>query len=130
MQNKVAALEGSVAALTSAKHIISSTTSGDWRIDRYSDGTIRGRFEGTVTFNSAGTLLNGWYRSVQNVTIPFNVIPATADAYGGGANNARLFAVINVNSQNTVECQLLSGAAIPAGTPVTNATIIVEGVED
>ena len=127
LQSRCAALEASVTALNGYKHIVNSYTSGNWRIDEYSDNSVRQRFEGTVTFSSAPTLLNGWYRSVTSVSIPVDVVASTADCYGSGAASGRLFVPVSVNSADTVECQLLGGASYSGGASVTNATIIVEG---
>lgn len=128
--NRVTTLEGSVSALNNARHITGVTTSGDWRITRYSDGYIRGTFAGAVTFASAGTSYNGWYRSVQNVAVPFNVHTSDAVIYGSGAVSGRLFAAVGMASGNSVECQLLSGASFAGGVSVSNATIVVEGREN
>lgn len=130
LQNDVSALEGSVSALNNARHITGVTTSGNWRITRYSDGYIRGTYAGVVTFTSAGTSFNGWYRSVQNVTVPFNVHTSDAVIYGSGAVSGRLFAAVGMASGNSVECQLLSGASFAGGVSVSNATIVVEGREN
>lgn len=128
--NRVTTLEGSVSGLSSARHITGTTSSGNWRITRYSDGYIRGTYSGSVTFASAGTSLNGWYRSVQNVSVPFTVHTSDAAVYGSGASSGRLFAAIGMAAGNSVECQLLSGASFAGGISVTNATIVVEGREN
>lgn len=129
LQSRCAALEAAIATLNSYKHIVSSTVESGWRIDRYSDGSIRGRFEGTVTFTNAGEIANGWYRSILQMSIPFNVVQAQTDAYGAGANSGRLAIVIGASSSNTVELELLAGSSFPGGIAVTNMTVIVEGVE-
>lgn len=130
LQSRCTALESSVLALNNYKHIVNSYTSGNWRIDEYSDNSVRMRFEGTVTFSSTPTLLNGWYRAITSVTIPVAVVQATADCYGSGAASARLFTPVSVDSTTTVECQLLGGASYSGGASVTNATIIVEGYKN
>lgn len=128
--NRVTSLESSVSGLSNARHVTGVTTSGNWRITRYSDGYIRGTFTGVVTFASAGTSYNGWYRSVQNVTLPFTVHTSDAAVYGLGAVSGRLFAAVGMAAGNSVECQLLSGASFAGGVSVSNATIVVEGREN
>ena len=127
LQSRCAALESAVNALNGYKHIVNSYTDSGWRIDEYSDNSVRMRFEGTVSFLASPTLVNGWYRSVTNVTIPVAVVQSTADCYGSGAASGRLFVPVLVNSSTTLECQLLGGASYSGGVSVTNATIIVEG---
>ena len=129
LTSRVSSVESAVSTLNNARHVVSTSTSGNWRITRYSDGYIRATYNGSVTFASAGTVLNGWYRSVQNITIPFSL--HTSDAYvsGLGAVSGRLFLATGLASQNTVECMLLSGASFAGGVVVSNANIVVEGRE-
>ena len=127
LQSRCAALESAVSALNGYKHIVNSYTESGWRIDEYSDNSVRMRFEGTVTFSASPTLVNGWYRSITNVTFPVAVVQSTADCYGSGAASGRLFVPTVINSSTTIECQLLGGASYSGGVSVSNATIIIEG---
>lgn len=127
LQNSVNALQATVAALNNARHITSVTNSGGWRIERYSDGWVRASYEGSLTFNAGSSSpLNGWYRVTQQVNIPVT-ITSGGEAHGTGAVSGRLFIVTGLSGSNTLEALLYSGAAIPSGLTVTNATMIVEG---
>ena len=116
-----------VNALNNARHVVSITNESGWVITRYSDGWLHADYKGSVTFTTAGVAINGWYRQVQQINIPFSV--TDGDAFGTGANNGRLLIVSGMPAVNKIEAQMLSGAALPANLTVTGASIIVEGYE-
>lgn len=116
-----------VNALNNARHIVSVTNESGWSVTRYSDGWIHADYKGSVTFQTAGVSINGWYRQTQQITLPFSV--TDGDAFGTGANNGRLLIVAGMPAVNKIEAQMLSGASLPANLTVTGASIIVEGYE-
>lgn len=127
LQSTVSALQSTVDTLNNARHVLSVTTESGWVVTRYSDGWIHADYKGSVTFTNAGSQINGWYRSTQNISLPFSV--TDGDAFGSGANNGRILIISSMTAVNRVEAQLLSGASLPANLTVTNVSIIVEGYE-
>lgn len=115
-------------------YITAQGTSGDWRYRVWSNNFIEVWFNGSVTFSSAGSSLQGWYRSVVNVTIPTavrNITGAFADTANvqvTGAYNAHIFTSGGIKSSGTAfEAQILGGNALAANTTVSGWSVYISG---
>lgn len=101
---------------TPADYITEEGTSGSWTYRKWSSGLQEAWYSGSITFSAASSVVSGWNRSTQNVSLPLTfaddaVIQVT------GAYNGKIFTSGGIKSSGTqFEAQILSGASTAATT--------------
>ena len=110
------------------------TVSGGWMYRVWSNNFQEVWFRGTVTYTSAGVSYQGWYRSVQNITIPISSMTGMsafaddATAFASGADNAHIHTCAGVRTNGTqFEAQTLGMNAIAANTATTGWSVYIAG---
>lgn len=110
------------------------TVSGDWMYRVWSNNFQEVWFRGTVTYSSASSSYQGWYRSVQNITIPISSMTGMsafaddATAFASGAYNAHIHTCTGVRTNGTqFEAQTLGMNAIPANTVTDGWSVYIAG---
>lgn len=108
------------------------TVGSTWRYRVWSNNFIEAWYFGSVTFTSASSSYQGWYRSTINVTIPTevrNVTGAFSDAATvlvTGAYNAHIYTSGGIKSSGTAfEAQALGMNSIPANTTTTAWSVYI-----
>lgn len=101
---------------TPADYITEEGTSGSWTYRKWSSGLQEAWFSGSITFSSASSSINGWNRSVQNVSLPLT-FANDAVVQVTGASSGRIYTSGGIKTSGTqFEAQILSGAFIGATT--------------
>lgn len=91
-------------------------TSGSWTYRKWSSGLQECWYSGSVTFSSASSVVSGWNRSTQNVSLPLTFAD-DAVVQVTGAYNGKIFTSGGIKSSGTqFEAQILSGASTAATT--------------
>lgn len=110
------------------------TVSGGWMYRVWSNNFQEVWFRGTVTYSSASSSFQGWYRSVQNITIPISSMTGMsafaddATAFASGAHNAHIHTCGGVRTNGTqFEAQTLGMNAIAANTVTTGWSVYIAG---
>lgn len=110
------------------------TVSGGWMYRKWSNNFQEVWFRGTVTYTSAGVSYQGWYRSVQKVTIPISSMTgmsAFADdavAIASGAHSSHIHTCSGLQSSGTeFEAQTLGMNAIAANTATSGWSVYIAG---
>lgn len=119
---------------SSTPYITSQGTSGNWRYRVWSNNFQEVWFRGTVTYTSASSSYQGWYRSIQNITIPISSMTgmtAFADdaaTFASGAHNGHIHTCAGVRTNGTqFEAQTLGMNAIAANTVTTGWSVYIAG---
>lgn len=120
---------------TTNPYVTSQGVSGDWRYRVWSNNFIEVWFNGSVTFTSASTSYQGWYRSTLNVTIPAAVrditgdFADTANIQVTGAHNAHIYTSGGIKTNGTAfEAQMLGMNSVAANTATTGWNVYIAGM--
>lgn len=107
---------------------------GTWVYRAWSDGFAEVWYMGSITFSSAGSSYQGWYRSTQNVKIADAVrnitgnFADTSTVIVTGAYNGHPYTSGGIKSNGTYfEAQVLGMNALSANTTTTNWSVYISG---
>ena len=109
------------------------TPSSGWTWRVWDSGLQEAWYHGSITFTTAGASYQGWYRSVETISLPtgsgLTAFADSATVIGNGAYNAHIFTAAGLVKTNgtQIEVQLLGGSAVPANTTATQCNIYVCG---
>lgn len=110
------------------------TVSGGWMYRVWSNNFQEVWFRGTVTYTSASSSYQGWYRSIQNITIPISSMTgmtAFADdaaTFASGAHTGHIHTCAGVRTNGTqFEAQTLGMNVIAANTVTTGWSVYIAG---
>lgn len=101
---------------TPADYVTEEGTSGSWTYRKWSSGLQEAWYSGSITFSAASSVVNGWNRSTQNVTLPLTFAD-DAVVQVTGAASGKIYTSGGIKTSGTqFEAQILSGASTSAAT--------------
>lgn len=102
---------------TIADYVTEEGTASGWKYRKWNSGYIEAWYSGSITFSAAGTSIAGWYRSVENISLPSNLVFADdAVVQVTGAYSGRIFTSGGIKTNGTqFEAQILGATAMGAG---------------
>lgn len=104
------------AGTTPADYITEEGTSGSWTYRKWASGLQEAWYSGSITFSAASSVVSGWNRSTQNVSIPLTFAD-DAVVQVTGAYNGKIYTTGGIKTSGTqFEAQILSGASTAAAT--------------